>query len=193
MPAMADDLEHWLADQPVSAFIEPLSTKAMRWVRRRKQWVAAAASLALMSVAGLSVHDFRLGQEQVLTKRALDNLAQEQVLTRQALEVTGQEQLRTRDALDNAAAQLRMTRDALRGLLQVAGEGLANFANSDKMRAELASQVLDSYKLLGQKFPNDPDVQLETAQVYRVVAGIELMTGQYDKARQSIATALQFL
>ena len=59
--------EHWLSDQPVSAFIEPLT-------RRQCAGFAGGRNgcrrhrLALMSVAGLSVHDFRLGQEQVLTK-----------------------------------------------------------------------------------------------------------------------------
>ena len=50
MPALADDLEHWLADQPVSAYPEPLLTRAMRRLRRHKQLVAAAALLLIVGL-----------------------------------------------------------------------------------------------------------------------------------------------
>ncbi len=41
---LGDEIERWLADQPVLAYPEPFPARAMRWVRRRKQWVAAAAA-----------------------------------------------------------------------------------------------------------------------------------------------------
>ena len=49
--ALGEELERWLADQPVLAYPEPLPARAARWVRRRKPWVAAAAALLVMSVA----------------------------------------------------------------------------------------------------------------------------------------------
>ena len=44
-------IEHWLADQPVSAYPEPISTRVLRWLRRRKQLVAAAAFFLLVGLA----------------------------------------------------------------------------------------------------------------------------------------------
>ena len=72
---IAADLNRWLADQPVSAYPEPFSANAMRWVRRRKQWVTAAAAPVFISIVGLTVHDVRLGREQVRTQTALEKLA----------------------------------------------------------------------------------------------------------------------
>lgn len=48
---LADDLGRWLADEPVTAFPEPWSAKAARWVRRHPAIVAvAAAAVVFISI-----------------------------------------------------------------------------------------------------------------------------------------------
>ncbi len=51
---LADDIEHWLADEPVSAAEESLGERVARW-RRRHQALARAAALTLMIVSAVSV------------------------------------------------------------------------------------------------------------------------------------------
>ncbi len=60
--ALADDIEHWLADEPVSAWKEPWSVRARRLVTRHRTWVAAAAAaLAVAAVAaGHLLHDYHV-------------------------------------------------------------------------------------------------------------------------------------
>jgi WD40 repeat protein/tRNA A-37 threonylcarbamoyl transferase component Bud32 len=41
--ALADDLEHWLADEPVRAWPEPVTVRARRWLARHPRLVTAAA------------------------------------------------------------------------------------------------------------------------------------------------------
>lgn len=156
--ALAEDLERWLADQPVLAYPEPFPARAVRWVRRRKQWVAAAAALLVLSLLGLVIHDRQITREQGRT-----------------------------------ADQLGMTRDALRELLEVSGQNLAFIPNTEKLREYLARGVLDRYRQLGERFPNDPGVRLETAQVYRVIGGIGRITGQFAKSRESYEQAIEVL
>jgi serine/threonine-protein kinase len=48
--ALAADLEHWLADEPVSVYREPWTTRCGRWMRRHKPAVAAAAAAILAAV-----------------------------------------------------------------------------------------------------------------------------------------------
>jgi serine/threonine-protein kinase len=50
--ALADDLERWMADEPVSAWREPLARRAQRWVRRNRTGVTAAAASVLVALAG---------------------------------------------------------------------------------------------------------------------------------------------
>jgi serine/threonine-protein kinase len=47
--ALADDLERWLADEPVSAWREPLRVRALRWIKRHRTPVIAALSAVLLT------------------------------------------------------------------------------------------------------------------------------------------------
>ncbi|HEY2253835.1 MAG TPA: serine/threonine-protein kinase, partial [Planctomycetaceae bacterium] len=51
--ALVDDLEHWLADEPVSAYREPMSRRLARVARRHRVWTQATAT-ALVVVAIVS-------------------------------------------------------------------------------------------------------------------------------------------
>ncbi len=52
--ALADDVERWMADEPVSAWREPLSRRARRWAKRNRTVVTAAAVALVAGVVGLS-------------------------------------------------------------------------------------------------------------------------------------------
>ncbi len=155
---LGEEIERWLADQPVTVHRDPLLARAGRWVRRHKPWVAAATALLVISVSVLAIADVRISREQVRT-----------------------------------ADQLDMTRDALRELLTLSGENLAFLPNTERLRSYLAEKVLDRYRQLGEKFPADPGVRLETALVHRVIAGIGRITGQFHDALEHYRTAIEIL
>ena len=52
--ALADDLDRWMADEPVTAWREPFSRRARRWARRNRTAVTAAAVALVAGVVGLS-------------------------------------------------------------------------------------------------------------------------------------------
>jgi eukaryotic-like serine/threonine-protein kinase len=52
--ALAEDIEHWLADEPVSAHREDFRARLWRTARRRRAWVQAGAATLLL-VSGVSV------------------------------------------------------------------------------------------------------------------------------------------
>jgi tetratricopeptide (TPR) repeat protein len=152
--ALGEEIERWLADQPVLAYPEPLSARAARWVRQHKQWVAFAAAILVLGAIGLAMHDRQITRE--------------------------------RD-------RLSMTRDALRDQLKVAGENLAIFPNTEGLRESLAQSLLDRYRRISDKYGTDPVTQLDSAQVYRVLAGIGRITGEYKKAQQNYEKAIALL
>jgi serine/threonine-protein kinase len=51
--ALAEDIEHWMADEPVAAWREPWARRARRWERRHRATVMAAASGLLVAMAGM--------------------------------------------------------------------------------------------------------------------------------------------
>jgi serine/threonine-protein kinase len=52
--ALADDLECWMADEPVTAWREPLARRARRWTRRNRSLMMAACGMTLMALIGLA-------------------------------------------------------------------------------------------------------------------------------------------
>ena len=51
---LADDVERWMADEPVSARPEPFAERARRWMRRRRTAVTAAAAALVVATVGLA-------------------------------------------------------------------------------------------------------------------------------------------
>ena len=52
--ALADDIERWAADEPVSAWREPFSRRARRWGRRNRTAVSSLAASVLVALAGMA-------------------------------------------------------------------------------------------------------------------------------------------
>ena len=52
--ALAEEVERWLADEPVTAWREPLRERTRRWISRRRTTVAAIAATVLASTLGLA-------------------------------------------------------------------------------------------------------------------------------------------
>jgi serine/threonine-protein kinase len=52
--ALADDLDRWMADEPVTAWPEPLPRRARRWALRHRTAVAAAVMALVAGIVGLS-------------------------------------------------------------------------------------------------------------------------------------------
>ena len=52
--ALAEEVEHWLADEPVTAWREPGIEHARRWARRHRTMMTATAAALLVAIVGLS-------------------------------------------------------------------------------------------------------------------------------------------
>ena len=62
--ALAEDVERWMADEPVSAWREPVLRRVARWGRRHRPLVAGAAMLLVSAVAALSVGAVLINRER---------------------------------------------------------------------------------------------------------------------------------
>jgi eukaryotic-like serine/threonine-protein kinase len=75
--ALADDLEHWLADEPVTAYKEQRLERLGRWLRQHRAWTFAAAAtlvgISLAATIGFLVVDTARRQETVARKEAETN------------------------------------------------------------------------------------------------------------------------
>jgi len=76
--ALADDLEHWLADETVTAYSEPRIERLGRWTRRHRTWLGLFTALAIVvvtaTIAGALLVTAR--QRQELEARRADRMEQ---------------------------------------------------------------------------------------------------------------------
>src|SRR5262245_17368109 len=72
--ALAEDMDRWMADEPVTAWAEPWTRKLLRWLTRHRTSVTGTAAAVLAGVAGLLA---------VLAVQARDNAQLSASLTRE--------------------------------------------------------------------------------------------------------------
>jgi tetratricopeptide (TPR) repeat protein len=111
--ALAEDIEHWLADEPVTAYPEPWPVRLGRWGRRHRSLVATAVAILATATAGLAAGLYAVSIEKGRTDRAL--LAESQQRTRaEAGEKDAREKEReARDKEAEARAVLDFVQDKI--------------------------------------------------------------------------------
>ena len=98
--ALADEVEHWLADEPVAAYREPWWARARRQLKRHRALVGAlaiATPVALISLASIAAHEglanrqleennARLAEANAESRKALDKARRREDLAFRALD-----------------------------------------------------------------------------------------------------------
>src|SRR5262249_45780505 len=69
--ALADDIERWLADEPVPVHREALPARVSRWLRKHPALAAGVGALLLTGVIALAVSTLLIGTAQRETAEAL--------------------------------------------------------------------------------------------------------------------------
>ncbi len=63
-PSLAQEVQRYLADEPVKAFVEPWTARLARWARRHRTAVSAAAALLLTATLSLAVFGVLVSKEK---------------------------------------------------------------------------------------------------------------------------------
>ncbi len=174
---LAADVERWLADEPVTAYRDPLFTRVRRWVKRNRTPAAAAAAAVLVVAVALAV---------VVPLLAAKN----RELTQQ------------KEALEKAYGELEQSHAARRTDFSDADAGLRAVIDSVFARAAVAEdpltrrfrrQALDKYREYLSAFTarnaERADVRLEVALAWLKVGEVDAMVGRTDEAVAAFAEA----
>jgi serine/threonine-protein kinase len=151
---LAQEVERWLADEPVAAYPEPWRERARRWVGRHRLLLTA-------TVAGLLVATLSLAVATILLRAA----------NARALEAQAQ-----------AETNLRLARQAHRYFTQVSESPQLRAPGMQELRRALLAQARDFYEQLLQQQSDDPDVQAERGQAYHRLAEMIAGTGSMAEA-----------
>jgi serine/threonine protein kinase/lipopolysaccharide biosynthesis regulator YciM len=184
---LAGDVEHWLADEPVSCYREPLHIRAGRWARRHQALLASATAALLVAVVLGGVGAWWLNRQRVraeaaesLAQRRLEQAEAAEALAEQRLgQVTAVNEFLQKDLLGQAyvgnqppagGAAERNRNITVGELLDRAGTAIeGKFADRPLTEAAIRRTLGETYRGLG-RYPEsqrhlDRAVQLHTEQL----------------------------
>lgn len=175
--ALADDVERWIADEPVSARREPLSARLSRWARRHRTAVAGLGLSLATAVILLAVLDVLVTDAQRKTSRALARVKEEQG--------------RTAEALGRADANYRRARQAVEDYFTtVSEETLLDEPGMQPLREKLLRSALRYHEGFLRERAGDPSADAELAQSHLRFANISMTTGHLEEARPHVSEAI---
>jgi eukaryotic-like serine/threonine-protein kinase len=179
--ALAEEIERWMADEPVAAWREPASRRARRWARRNRTAVTGSAVAVLAGLVGLAA----VAVVQSRTKSALEakNLQLEVAneATTRALDETTKAQAQTQAALaqsEESRKQAKAVNDFLTEDLLTQAEPEQNAADSKVTLLEVVDRAAAK---VGERFHAQPDVE---AAVRRTLAGTYHGLGAFDQSER---------
>jgi serine/threonine-protein kinase len=171
--ALAEEVERFLADEPVTVYREPLPARAARWARRHPAQVAGG-------VVGL-----------VVAAVALAGIALQSEYSRRAL---AQEHRQTDEQRQRADTNLGRAMKAIdRMLTKVGDERLAHLPQFEEERKKILEDALTFNRELAEENPTDPRARLATGQAYLRLGEISRLLDHLPEARQYDDKALALL
>jgi serine/threonine-protein kinase len=175
--ALAQDIERWLADEPVSAWREPWSVKARRWIGRHRPLVAGAAAAVLVATVNLTIG-------AVLLLRANAELRAANLRESQAKELAQQQH-------EKAEHNFQSARKAVdRYLTEVSEDVLLHEPGMEPLRKKLLQAAREYYDQFVQERRDDESTRAELGKALFRLAQI---TGDIDSEDKAIALHEQAL
>jgi eukaryotic-like serine/threonine-protein kinase len=190
---LAEDIERWMADEPVSAWHEPWTRRVSRWLSRHRTVVTAAAAAVLVGVRGLSAV---LGVQSSANARLSESLKRE---------------TDANDSLATANADLERSKGAVQARYALAVEAVKAFhtgVSEDFLlreerfkghRDRLLKSASDFYSKLGALLGRETDAasrrelarsNFELAELTRKIGRLEAALAEHRtvlQARESLA------
>jgi serine/threonine-protein kinase len=175
--ALAKDVEHWLADEPVSAYPEPPGCRLLRWSRRHRGLVTTAAAAVFIAAVSLGIATF-------LLTAANDRERQAKADAERNLEKAKIAQQQESLAKDRAQANLKLAQDAVdKYLANVADDPRLKEVDLGGLRKKLLETALPFLEqFAAESGQGDPTVVAEQARVLERLAAVEAETGDTAKA-----------
>jgi serine/threonine protein kinase len=167
--ALADDLDRFLADQPIAARRATRLERLLRWSRRNRSTSALTAAVATLLIAAVAI----LGVSNAQIRQQSEARAK-------ALEQKDAALLTAREAVDQM-------------LIEVANKKFSNMPVGHPLRVALLTDALRFYEGLAQLAENDQALAPEMATALHSMSNLQRELGQGAEAARSLRRALALL
>jgi serine/threonine-protein kinase len=200
--ALAEDLDRWLADEPVSAWREPWSDRARRWLKRHRTGVTGLVIASVLAAAGLGAvtvqRELSHRQLQAANRRVEEALKRAEGRVDLALRAIGNFQRAVEDNLDvKDRPELKPLRKALlQTPMEFYRQLRKDLQSSRETRPESLEQLADAaYQFAA--ITNEIDSQSRAIEGYReaiaALGPLAAAHGSHDRVRRDLADSFRGL
>jgi serine/threonine-protein kinase len=198
--ALADDIERWMADQPVAAWQEPWTRSLVRWLTRNRTSVTAAGAAMLMALVGLgavSGVQARANGELRRTNDALSAANTRVIQANTELKVANDNVTRANQELQAANVRARQRFDLAMDAIklfhgEISKDLLLKQRNFEKLRGKLLHAASDFYgRLEGLlKDRKDPESRQALGRAYAQLGALTIDIGDSKEALAIVQKAI---
>jgi serine/threonine-protein kinase len=175
---LADEVQRFLADEPVRAYREPFAARAGRWARRNKSLVAGGGALLLAGFVSVLIAAFLLEGARERTEKARAEADEQRTRAQKALvEVDAQR--------DRAERNFKKARQAVDDYFtRISENKLLGMPHLEPLRKELLERALKYYEEFVSEAGAEVQIggDLATA-IFRVATITELIGNKKDAHR----------
>lgn len=161
--ALADDLDRWLADEPVSAYQESFSERCARWARRHRTWIRAASVTSLILAIGAGVSAWQIH------------------LARQATEIRRQQ----------AVSRLKQASEAADRWLTGVSTAIEFYPGLQEVRLGQLEKAAQFYDEFAQGASDDPALEVERGRTKLRLGDVRRILNDPRAAEQAYRSALE--
>jgi len=180
---LAREVQRWLADEPVSVYVESWHERAGRWLRRHSVW-ARSIAVALMLVAVVAL------VASVLVERARRNEAAAHAETERALKAEQHALAEARAAKDEATERFRQARRAVDEMLTGVSDALLYYPGVQRLRTRLLEKAAQDYEQFAAARSDDPELRLEFALALVRLGDVRRLLASFPESEQAYGRAI---
>ena len=198
---LAHDVERYLADEPVSALREPLSSRARRWIRHHSTVVSTASAICLMAIVSLSIG---LSVYAGLSNRLETTNGQLEASNTQ-LEDANTLLTETNQQLQDSIAAEQQARTAAESRLLLAMNSVDTYLSEitdnqelqrpdlRHLRRSLLANAVPFFEQLLQQAPGDSEVEFMRGKSHIRLSSIHAELANASQAETEIERAIEIL
>ncbi len=179
---LAEDVQRWLGDEPVSAYRDPLGERIRRWARRHRTWTQAAVAVLIAvtlvsAIAALFVNAAR--------NRVAESLfAEQKALNAEKLALNSE-----REAKAEATRRFKEARDAVDKSLTGVSGVLLYYPGVQPLRTELLKNAAEDYERFANEKSDDLELRAESGRAFLRLGDVRQLLTQNKEAEQAYRSA----
>jgi serine/threonine-protein kinase len=179
---LANDVQRWLADEPISVYREPWRERVARWTRRNKTWTqaGAAALLIVAFVSTISAFVVNTARQEVEVA-----LGKEQNAVKVANLALDAEEVAKAEAMQRFLESQKHVDEFFEGF----STGLQYWPGAEEIHTRLLEKAAANYQRFAEQKSDDPALIATAATASLRYGDMQLMLGNSKKATAAYQSA----